>query len=310
MLTMHSHDWALVAFTIMTQMSVGSIWTLVLVHLFAGRKHGEEAADSLAEGSLLAVVIIVVLAFAASLFHLGSPLNAPRAVANVGTSWLSREILFGVIFAVLVVVYAFLQWRKIGPSILRSIIAWLAALVGIVLVLSEGMVYYSLASQPAWNSWTTILFFFVTAGLLGALAMGVTFVANYAVVKSKEPDCILAKCDVLLDVMRWIAITSVILLGIELVVLPIYLATLATGSAAALESVQLMIGPLGWALILRIVLVFLGAGLFALFLYRNALSSDREKVLATLVYIAFGLVLVAEVLGRIMFYATHVNIGL
>jgi anaerobic dimethyl sulfoxide reductase subunit C (anchor subunit) len=307
---MNAHDWALIAFTILTQMSVGAMWTLVIVHIFAIRKHGEEVANRLGDRSLVAIVSVVILAFIASLFHLGNPLNAPLAVTNFGTSWLSREILFGVIFAVLVVVYAILQWRKIGPSLLRNIFAWLAALVGLVLVWSESMIYYSLASQPAWNSWVTPVSFYVTALLLGALAIGAAFVANFLYLQRKEPDCAEAQCVLLRDVMRWIAIASVVLLGIELVVLPIYLGTLAAGNEFAIQSVKLMVGPLGWALVLRIVLVFVGAGLFSLFLYQNALTAGKEKLLGTLAYTAFALVLVAEVLGRILFYATHVRIGI
>jgi hypothetical protein len=46
------------------------------------------------------------------------------------------------------------------------------------------------------------------------------------------------------------------------------------------------------------------------FLYQNAQSAGRERVLGTLTYAAFALVLVAEVLGRYIFYAAHVKIGL
>jgi anaerobic dimethyl sulfoxide reductase subunit C len=56
--------------------------------------------------------------------------------------------------------------------------------------------------------------------------------------------------------------------------------------------------------------VFLGAGVFGLFLYRTALSAGREKMIANLIYSAFALVLVAEVIGRFIFYASHVQIGL
>jgi hypothetical protein len=71
-----------------------------------------------------------------------------------------------------------------------------------------------------------------------------------------------------------------------------------------------MAGPFSWVLALRVVLAFVGAGIFAMFLYQNALSKGQEKMLGNLVYSAFALVLVAEVLGRFLFYTTHVRIGL
>lgn len=305
---MNVHDWALIAFTTLVQMSVGSMWVLGVAHFFANRKYGMEEADRLSDRALVALVPVIALGFLASLFHLGNPFNAYRAVSNLGTSWLSREIFFGVVFAVLATVFAFMQWRKIGSFTIRTVIAWLAGLTGLVLVLSMAMVYMT-PSQPAWNSWATPITFFTTTFLLGALAMGVAFVANYAYVKSKNPGCADAQCTLMRDALRWIAIVAVALLGIELVVLPIYLVSLAAGSSSAVLSAQLMVGPFVWALVLRIALAFIGAGVIAVFLYQNALSPGQEKMLGNLAYMAFALVLVAEVLGRFMFYTTHVRIG-
>jgi anaerobic dimethyl sulfoxide reductase subunit C (anchor subunit) len=306
---MNVRDWALITFTILVQMSVGSMWVLMVTRYFAARKYGMEEADRLSDRALLALVPVIVLAFVASLLHLGDPLNAYRAVTNLGSSWLSREIFFGVIFAVLAVVFAFLQWRKLGPFVLRNVIAWLAALDGLVLVFSMSNVYM-LQSQPAWNSWATPVSFYATTFLLGSLAMGTAFVANYAYLQQKQPDCADKQCTLMRDALRWIAVVSVLLVGVELVVLPLYLVALASGSATGLASVKLMAGSYGWALALRIILAFVGAGVLAVFLYRNAMSAGREKILATLTYSAFVLVLAAEVLGRVLFYSTHIRIGI
>ena len=131
---MDARDWALITFTILVQMSVGSIWVLGVAHYFAARKYGAEEADRLSDRALFALVPVIALAFIASLLHLGNPFNAYRAVAHLGSSWLSAEIFFGVIFAVLAFIFAFLQWRKIGSLVLRNVFAWLAALDGLVLV--------------------------------------------------------------------------------------------------------------------------------------------------------------------------------
>jgi anaerobic dimethyl sulfoxide reductase subunit C (anchor subunit) len=306
---MNVHDWALITFTILVQMSVGSMWALGAMHFFASRKYGMQEADRLSDRALLAVVPVIALGFLASLFHLGDPFNAYRAVTNLGTSWLSREIFFGVVFAGLAVVFAFMQWRKIGSFGLRNTIAWLAALAGLALVLSMSMVYM-LPSQPAWNSWATPISFFATTFLLGALAMGAAFVANYAYLQRKQTAGMDKQSALLRETLRWIAVAAVVLLGVELTVLPLYLATLAGESAAGLASVQLITGSFGWALALRVILAFVGAGLFAVFLYQNAMSVGKEKVLGNMVYIAFIMVLTAEVLGRFLFYVSSVRIGI
>lgn len=300
---------ALIAFTILAQMSVGAFLVLGVVRFFATRKAGPEEADRMGDRSLIAIIVVLALGFLASLWHLGSPLSAPRAVSNFATSWLSREILFGVIFAVLGVVYAALQWFKIGKVIVRTVIGWLAALMGIVLVYSMAMVYM-LPTQPAWNNLATPISFFTTTLLLGVLAMGAAFVANYAYVQKKDPGCAEVQCELLRGTLRWTAVVAVILLGVEFVVTPVYLVSLATGSPQAIESARMIAGPLGLAFFIRMLFAFIGAGVFGIFLYQNAQQPGHEKVLGYMAYAAFALVFIAEVLGRFLFYSSQAGITL
>jgi len=306
---MNTQEWALITFTILTQMAVGAFLVLLVVHFYAAKKAGMEEADRLSDRALLAIVVVMGLALVASLFHLGNPLNAPRAITNLATSWLSREILFGVLFTALAVVFAVMQWRKIGPFSVRNVIAWITAIIGLVLVYCESRIYM-IQAEPAWNTMATPISFFTTTLLLGSLAMGVAFVANYAYVQKKNPKCADTQCELLRGALQGIAISSIILVGIELVVVPVYIAYLATGSAAALSTVKLLSGSFSAAFAIRLILAFVGAGIFGAFLFQNALSTGREKVLGYLAYSAFLLVLVAEGLGRFLFFATRVRIGI
>jgi anaerobic dimethyl sulfoxide reductase subunit C (anchor subunit) len=302
-------EFALVAFTILAQMAVGAFLVLGVVNFFVTRKAGVEEADLMGDRSLIAIIVVLGLGLFASLFHLGSPLSAPRAVSNFATSWLSREILSGVFFGVLGATFAALQWFKIGPRILRTVVAWLTALVGIVLIYAMSRAYM-LPTQPSWNNLATPISFFTTTLLLGSLALGASFVANYAYIQKKNPGCGQIQCELLRSTLRWIAVASVVLVGVEFVVTPVYLLSLATGSPQAFASAKLLAGPLGMAFFFRMVLAFVGAGVFGFFLYQNAQSAGREKVLGYMAYSAFVLVLVAEVLGRYLFYASRVGITL
>jgi anaerobic dimethyl sulfoxide reductase subunit C (anchor subunit) len=307
---MDVREWALISFTLLAQMAVGAFLVLGVVHFFALRAAGPDQANRLSDRALLAIGPVVVLALLVSLFHLGNPLNAYRAVANLGTSWLSREILASVLFAGLGAVFAFMQWRKLGSFSLRAGVAGLAAVVGLFLVFSMAMVY-QLPTQPAWNTIATPITFFATALLLGVFAVGAAFVANYAYIQRTNPGCAEAQCQLLRGALRWIAVSAVVLLGIQLVVAPLQVAYLAAApEAAARASAELMFGEFGLLFGLRLALAFLGAGVLAVFLYQNAQSAGREQVLGTLTYAAFALVLVAEVLGRYIFYASHVKTGL
>lgn len=306
---MEIRELALVTFTILTQMSVGAFLTLGLIHFFVARKAGMEQADQMSDRALLAIGPVIVLATIVSLLHLGNPLNAPRAIANLDTSWLSREILSTVLFVLLGGVFALMQWRKISTFAVRNVIAWIATLVGLVLVYSMSQIYM-LEAQPAWNSLATPISFFATTLLLGLLAIGAALVTNYAYVQRQDPECAAEQCVLLRDTVRWIALTAVFVLGVELVVAPIYLASLSAGSSAAQESARVMIQDFGALLALRLVLAFIGVGVFGFFLYQNAMSPGREKIMGNLVYAAFALALVAEVLGRFLFYATQVRVGI
>jgi hypothetical protein len=108
--------------------------------------------------------------------------------------------------------------------------------------------------------------------------------------------------------LRWIAVASIVLLGFQFVILPLGLALMAVGGAGA--SAGMLAGNYGTIFALRLILVFVGAGVLGIFVYREAQSAGHEQMLSVYVYTAFALVLVAEVMGRFLFYATAGTFGL
>lgn len=303
---MSVREWALVTFTILSQMSVGSFLVLGVVHFFSIRKAGLEEADRLSDRALLAIGPVLVLAFLASLLHLGNPINAPRAIMNFGSSWLSREISFGILFAGAGGLFAIMQWRKISSFSVRNVIAWVAVLFGLAHIFSMAQIY-RLETQPVWDTIATPITFFTTTVMLGLLAMSVGFVANYAYVKKTNPDCAEVQCDLLHSTLRWIAIFAMLSLGVEFVVLPVYISYLATSTTAVGAAVMLA-SDFSVVLIARLVLAFVGAGILGVFLYQAASTPGKEQTLSNLVYGAFLLVFASEVLGRVLFYVTHIQI--
>ena len=65
---------------------------------------------------LLVVLAVLSAGLFAALFHLSDPLQAARAVVNFSSSWLSREIVFGSLFAALLGALAALEWRAAGSE--------------------------------------------------------------------------------------------------------------------------------------------------------------------------------------------------
>ena len=299
---MEVREWALILFTILAQMSVGSFWVLGVVHYYAKRKANEEEADRLSDRALLVIGPLMILGLLASLFHLGDPLSAFQAVTNVSSSWRSREILFGVLFAIM-------QWRKWGSFMLRNVVAILAGIAGLFLVISMSGVYM-LPTQPAWNTVATPIFFLATTLLLGSLAMGTAFAANYLYLKRKGEEGLEAQLDLLRGSLRGISVTALVVLGIQLIVSPLYIAALSAGVPEAQESASMLVDDYVTIFVLRLVLSLIGAGLFAIVLYQGAGGEAKDRTMAYMVYGAFALVLVAEVLGRYLFYAIQVPVGI
>lgn len=306
---MNPREWALIIFTILGQMAAGSMLVVMVVRAYLASKIETDEVDRMMEGPMFIVVPTMALALVASLLHLSNLSNVIGAVPNLGSSWLSREVVLGVVFMALAVLYTFMQWRRLGSASLRTLIGWLTALIGVAQTYAMGMVYM-IRTQPAWNTVATPISFFVTSLLLGGLAVAVVLVVTYGQAEKKDAKSAAKRLPLLRQVLQGIALSAVVLLGIEFLVLPIYMAYLATQGSAALQSLMLLVGPYLGTLVLRLLLVFVGAGILAMYLYRNAGMPGREKTLAALTYSAFGLVLVAEVMGRVLFYASHVRIGL
>ena len=295
---MNPREWALIIFTTLAQLSVGTLIVLLIVRTYVTNKSGAEQAGRMTDLPFYAVVGAMILALIASLFHLGKVVHVIGAVPNLSTSWMSREVVTSVTFMILTAVLAFLIWRKLGTEALRMVIGWVSAVVGLLLLFFMSMTYM-LPSQPAWNTWATPVMFYTTSLLLGVLGAAAALVFTHVDANAMEG-----------QTMKGLAIASIVLMGLELLVTPFYLAFLSTQGTAALHTLNLMVGTYGWALVIRLVLVFVGGGLLATYLFENASATGKEKVLATLAYSAFVLVLVSEFLGRFIFYATHYRIGI
>jgi anaerobic dimethyl sulfoxide reductase subunit C (anchor subunit) len=180
----------------------------------------------------------------------------------------------------------------------------MAAVAGVALVYSMSRVYM-LSAQPAWNTSATPVSFFNTTLLLGCLAVGAALVLNHELLRRRGAD---APNRLLGDALRGIAVASIVLLATGLASLTYHVAHLALSGPAGLSSVERMVGPYGPLLTLRILLAFVGVGIFGLYLYRSAGSGER-RVPVYWVSGGFAVVLVAELLGRFLFYATQVRIG-
>lgn len=144
--------WPLIALTLLTQLAAGAVASAALLGLAAGGR----GLASATRGAFVAGAV----ALSGSLLHLGRPMRALKALRNLRTSWLSREVALFSLFAVLSFAYA---WRP-GASLLGLT----ATLVGMAGVYASARLYL-VPARPVWNSRRTPVAFFATAAATGPL---------------------------------------------------------------------------------------------------------------------------------------------
>lgn len=314
---MNVHELPMIIFTILAQMSVGAFVVLGAIQVVArvrGKVSGEDL-DRLTDPALYAIGVTLVLGLIASIAHLGNLGNVINVVRHVGSSWLSREIVLGMAFAGLGFVFAATQWFKWGSTGLRQALAGITALVGIALVFAMSMIYTTLEAVPAWNSWVTPVQFFTTTLLLGSLAVGAALMGTLMWRRQRGagptdtgPATDSQDLRIIATALRGISVVAIVMLGVVFVVTPLHLAALSQGDAAAVASAEVFSGA--W-FITRLLLVFVGAGLLGLFVFRFARSDQSDpRPLAVVATLAFGLVFVGEFMGRSLFYDQMMRIGM
>ena len=302
---MNAGELPMIAFTVLAQMSVGAFVVLGIVNV-VGRLRGYSTAvlDELSDPAAYAIGGTLVLGLIASMFHIHDVFNVMNVLRHVDSSWLSREIVAGMAFAAAGFVYAACQLRSWGSPGFRQAVALVAAVLGVVLVWCMSMVYYSLTTVPAWNTW------------LGAFAIGAAFMTTImlrrhggAVGEKLGPaQASPADGELILSALRWIAVAGVVLLGAQFVMQPMHLTNLMNAGQVGIESAHAFSGGLN---VVRIILLVLGAGVVSLFLFRLASKPEAtERPVAALVTVAFVCVLAAEFLGRAQFYEQMIRIGM
>ena len=281
-------EWALIVFTLLMQAAIGaSLLAVVLRQL-----NPEPDVKRLYDRAIMAMMPVGVIALIASLGHLGRPGAAFKALSHLATSWLSREVFFAGGFVVLLVL-AVLMRRNARASLLFT---WLSAAAGIGTLISMPALY-TVTARPAWQGVNTYVAFIGTALLLGsATLIGLLGYLGRGVNSTSLPRDF--------GVLVWVANLAAMA---QLVVLPVYLASLSGGVPAAQASAALLAGRYAPLLVIRWVLILFG-GLVPLIVAWRRLETSRMP--ESLVYIALLAICVGEVTGRYLFYASAVPIGI
>lgn len=284
---MNMHDWSLILYTLCLQSAVGIYVVSRIVVWNEETKAARMRFLYLALGLGVAGVI-------ASLTHLGYPLNALKTMSNLGTSWLSREILLTALFGVAGIGSVLLERQAVGSVQTRNGWAALTSLLGLGLIFVMSMIYRSTAF-PAWEHVSTTLIFFATAGLIGT---AVVFAGQCARKGDEEPKG-----------LTGLVVGAAAALAVQVAAIALHGVYLGTAGPEAHATAALMSDSwsvLYWGQILCLVV---GAGICMPLAWQRVV----QKKLASLPQFAgalVALVALGELAGRVVFYATRVKIGL
>ncbi|HLN63254.1 MAG TPA: DmsC/YnfH family molybdoenzyme membrane anchor subunit [Symbiobacteriaceae bacterium] len=265
-------EWPLLIFTLLAQGAAGLWLAVVIVRELTARSEAgaagavkQTSVPSLLTGALMVIAVII------SLLHLGTPTGAYRSLFHLGSSWLSREILASMLFGGLWLLSFLLERKGTGSLWLGR----LTALAGVVLVFVMSKLYMA-SIIPAWTTAFTVVTFAATALVLGGvLVMAVKPVQAAAPVG---------------------AVLAVAGSALQLIGLPIYLAGLGQGVAAARQSLALVMGEWQPALWGHLALVVATAAAVVVLW-------QRKKVSPALLYSVLVVGIVSEALARVLFYA-------
>jgi anaerobic dimethyl sulfoxide reductase subunit C (anchor subunit) len=274
-------DWPLILFTLFVQAAVGAMATAVVVHWRLSRAGEQEIAERLLNRALPWLGGLLAAAVTISLIHLGHPLRAFYAFSNLGSSWLSREVLLVCLVAGSGMLLGLLQWRSWGPATVRRLLGWLTAALGVALVLAMSEVYM-LATVPPWDRLVTPLAFVSTAALLGVVTVAALLVGLGPTDGSSFR-----------RLLHRLLVVVQALIGLRLV------AILVTALPAA--GIQQPAIPALWATIAQAALLVIAAAVLAV--------RRRDGVPAPLWFLTTLLVGGSELIGRVLFFASYWRIG-
>jgi len=255
---------------------------IVLVGQLMLVETGNDATRTLVQQQSLAALAFFVAGTLASFFHTGSPRNSPFTLLNIGSSWLSREIAMNCLTGLA------LLWLAVlgrGKSAQEEFAAIVAIVVGILFIFVTSRVYNQ-KYMPSWNNLGVLPAFLASMLLLGTLWHGLVLAYAGLPVPLASP-----------------TLAAVIGLTLMAVSLP-----LAAPDQSLVVNERVMAVPYSCQSRARGLHALLSGAGVCLFLWA-VLCAPTGYLNATLVCLAFALLAVGEIFGRLVFYWSYTRLG-
>lgn len=309
---MNLREWALPVYTILMQLATGTLLVLWLLRVTILKQAAADVVDKILRKPLAIVLITIVAAIIGSHFHLSNPWISFLAVMNIGKSWLSREVFFTVLFFMATGLLVYLTWVQPGERpCLKFWLGSAAVALGAATIFCMSNCYL-LPTQQAWNHPTTIGLFFSSALILGSVSAFTILVMDAIFARDYEPDL----AEKRYAILKWAGkrLASITLIVAAAIVAMNFGRVLemraAPDDALAQGALALQVDLYRLLFDLRFVTLISGSGMFALVVYWLMRQKKTLDQMVMPVYVTCLLILMAEILGRFLFYAAHVRLGI
>jgi DMSO reductase anchor subunit len=169
---------------------------------------------------------------------------------------------------------------------------------------------YLLPTQSPWNNWITVLLFYGSALVLGATSAAALLVMDAIFAQLLEPELADSRLEILKRSFGWLAGLAAAALVLIVALNSVQLLFISRGGTLAQASLSLLMGLYRPLLGIRVITLFAGVGIL---IFAVAWLLKRGRALPELVtpfYLACLLAMIAEILGRFLFYAIHVRLGI
>jgi len=306
---MNLREWALPVYTILMQLSVGVLFLLWLMRTRNRSRVEIQTLDRVINTPLTIIGFTVFISIVGSHFHLSRPLFSFLAVLNFSHSWLSREIVFTVLFLISLYILLFLQGGGPGRERLRSVLGWVTIAFGMATIYCMSNIY-RLPSQAAWDTITTVIAFFATTIFLGSVATIAMLLMDLKFCEVWKPELVAERQPVVSAAFIRLVATGAFTLGVIYINNYYQITHLRNGDLSAQMSMQLLTHLYQPLFILRLLAPLVGMTVLGVYMLKLRSPGRQPGELLTPAYISCILVAVGEILGRFLFYATHVRTGI
>ncbi|MDP1779325.1 MAG: DmsC/YnfH family molybdoenzyme membrane anchor subunit, partial [Anaerolineales bacterium] len=164
-------------------------------------------------------------------------------------------------------------------------------------------------TQAAWNSHTVIISFYATALMLGGMTIATLMVLDLKFAEIKKADDIELRSQVIRYSSAGLTCLTVVLVILSMAIIYIQTRLLAQGDSIARTSLSLLLDLYLPLFVMRLILLVCASATLVYAVIRMYRLQIKPQWLMTPVYVSCLLILVGEIIGRFLFYATHVRMG-